>query len=130
VETQMNRKFWSILWTVLLSGCLSLSASGQSSTTQTAPAKKSSTPGIDQREENQKRRIKRGVKSGELTKHETKKLAKEEKEIRKDEKEAKADGTVTKEERKEIRKEQKKASKDIYKQKHDAQKRPKARKGS
>jgi hypothetical protein len=123
----MKIRFAGILGVVAL--LIGLTAGAQTATQSTPPAKNSTaTPVIDQREQNQKRRIKRGVKSGELTKHETKKLLKEEKEIRKDEKEAKADGTVTKEERKEIRREEKKASKDIYKQKHDAQKRPKARK--
>ncbi len=86
--------------------------------------KKSATPGINQRQRNQQARIRQGVKSGELTKHETRKLEREQGRIRADKLEAKSDGKVTKGERKAIHREQNKASKDIYKEKHDAQKRP------
>jgi len=82
----------------------------------------SETPVIDKREQNQKARIKQGVKSGELTKKEARKLGAEQKKIQRDEKKAKADGVVTPEEKAKIRKEQRKASKDIYRQKHDTQK--------
>ena len=84
---------------------------------------KSKTPVIDKREQNQKSRIKEGVKSGELTKREAARLAAEQRKIKKDEAKAKADGTVTPEERQKLRREEKRASKDIYKQKHDVQKR-------
>jgi len=82
----------------------------------------SETPVIDKREQNQKARIKQGVKSGELTKKEARRLAAEQKKIKHDEKKAKADGVVTSREKAKIRKEQKRASKDIYRQKHDTQK--------
>ncbi len=68
---------------------------------------------------NQHQRIKQGVKSGELTKHETKKLVAEQKDIRQDKKDARADGVVTKDERKDIRKDERKASADIYRKKHN-----------
>ena len=87
------------------------------------------TPVVNSRQKNQSARIKQGVKSGELTAKETAGLAKETKERRKDERAAKSDGTVTHEERKDLHKELNDTSKDIYKQKHDAQKRPKAKKG-
>lgn len=86
------------------------------------------TPGVNYRQGKQANRIQQGVKSGELTAKETAGLVKDQKEIREDKREAKADGTVTKEERKDLHKEQNQASKEIYKQKHDAQKRPKAKK--
>jgi hypothetical protein len=134
----MKIRIVSVLAACALVACLALTASAKQSSTpqsttttsQGAPPAKNpnATPVINRREKNQKARIKQGVKSGELTKHETKKLAKEQKDIREDKKEAKADGTVTKKERKEIRKDENKASKAIYKQKHDAQKRPLARK--
>ncbi|MBF8247856.1 MAG: hypothetical protein HW374_656 [Bacteroidetes bacterium] len=85
--------------------------------------KSSETPVIDKREQNQKARIKQGVKSGELTKKEARRLAAEQKKIKHDEKKAKADGVVTPEEKAKLRNEQRKASKDINRQKHDAQKR-------
>lgn len=84
--------------------------------------KRDETPAIDKREQNQKARIQQGVKSGELTKKEARRLAAEQRKIKHDEKKAKADGVVTKKEKAKIRQEQKRASKDIYRQKHDAQK--------
>jgi hypothetical protein len=141
-EETMKSRIVSVLGACALAACLAWTAAAQQSgnttpsptttqsTTQTTPPAKNpnATPVINERQKNQKARIKEGVKSGELTKHEAKKLRKEEKEIREEKKAAKADGTVTKEERKEIRKDERKASRDIAKQKHDAQKRPKARK--
>ena len=65
-------------------------------------------------------RIKQGVKSGELTKHETKTLVKQQKETRQDVKAAKADGTVTTAERKDIKQDKRQASRNIYRKKHNA----------
>ena len=67
----------------------------------------------------ERKRIKQGVKTGELTKAEAKNLINDQKEIKEEIKEAKADGTVTKEERKEIKQDQKKASRKIYRKKHN-----------
>ena len=64
-------------------------------------------------------RIKQGVKNGELTRNETARLVKQQKEIRQDVKEAKYDGKVTKRERHEIRHNKRKASKNIYVKKHN-----------
>lgn len=73
---------------------------------------------------NDRLRIKQGVKSGELTAAETARLAAQTKKL-KDEKEAyKADGVVTSEERKDLRQDKRKVSRHIYRQKHDGQTRP------
>lgn len=64
-------------------------------------------------------RIKQGVKSGELTRTETKNLVKDQKEIHQEVKSAKADGVVTGEERKEIRQDQNQASRKIFRKKHN-----------
>ncbi len=64
-------------------------------------------------------RIKQGVRSGELTKAETKNLAKDQRVIHQDIKSAKADGSVTGEERKTIRQDQNQASRKIYRKKHN-----------
>ena len=74
---------------------------------------------ISARAQTQPARIKQGVKSGELTHHETKTLIKQQKETRQDVKEAKADGVVTSFEKKEIRHDRKKSSKAIYRKKHN-----------
>ncbi len=73
---------------------------------------------------NDNRRIRQGVRSGELTKSEVVKLKKEERDIRKDEKEARQDGVVTAAERKDIRSDKRKLSRDIYRKKHNEKERP------
>lgn len=77
------------------------------------------TPGIRQRQRNQQHRIRQGVRSGELTARETRRLEKEQKEVQQEKKEARADGTVTAQERREIHKEQNQASRHIYRAKHN-----------
>lgn len=57
------------------------------------------TPQINKREKNQKERIVKGIKSGDLTAKETGKLLKQQAEIRKAERKAKSDGKVTFKER-------------------------------
>lgn len=69
--------------------------------------------------QNQRQRIKQGVKSGELTKAEAKNVINDQREIRQEVKEAKADGVVTKEERKDIKQDQRQASRKIYRKKHN-----------
>jgi hypothetical protein len=81
------------------------------------------TAQVRQREKNQHARIVQGVKSGELTKAETKNLARKEKDVRQDVREAKADGVVTPAERKDIRQDQRKASRAIYRKKHNERER-------
>ena len=79
------------------------------------------TPGITERQENQKARIEQGVKSGQLTHREAARLRAEQRGIRAEKRLAKADGVVTPAERAKIRRDQRRASRDIYRQKHDAQ---------
>ena len=76
---------------------------------------------LKQREQNQKARIKEGVKDGSVTKGEAAKLKQDQKEIRQDVRAARADGVVTGKEAAKITREQNKASRDIYKQKNDKQ---------
>lgn len=73
---------------------------------------------------NDKARIKQGVKSGELTKPETARLAAQTAKLKNEKEAYKADGVVTAQERKEYRSDKKKVSRRIYRQKHDAQTRP------
>jgi hypothetical protein len=76
---------------------------------------------LKQREQNQKARIKEGVKDGSVTKAEAAKLKQEQRQIKGDVKAAHADGVVTGKEAAKITREQNKASRDIVKQKHDKQ---------
>ena len=83
-------------------------------------------PGVNQRQHNQRERIQQGVKSGELTRRETGRLAEEQRDIRQLERGYKSDGTLTGAERRDLQHEQNQASRDIYRQKHDEQDRPPA----
>jgi len=74
---------------------------------------------VRQHGKNQRHRIAQGVKSGELTRAETRNLATDQKEIRQDVKAAKADGVVTRAERKDIKQDQRQASRKIYRKKHN-----------
>jgi hypothetical protein len=86
----------------------------------TAPARGTNTPLIDKHEANQQERIQQGKQSGELTKHEARRLRAEQKIIDRKQKRAEADGTVTAQERQGIRRMQDRAGRDIRRQKHDA----------
>ena len=76
---------------------------------------------VNQRERHQQRRITHGVRDGELTANEARKLEKEQSKIHRDEAKAKADGVFTPKERAKIQREQDRASRDIYKETHDNQ---------
>ena len=80
-----------------------------------------STPRIDQRQENQEKRIDQGAKSGQLTDKETKRLEKGQARVQKMEDKAVADGKVTKKERKKIEHTQDQQSKKIHRERHDNQ---------
>jgi hypothetical protein len=79
------------------------------------------SPGISNSQKHQTMRINQGVRSGELTRQETKRLVKEQKHVQHEKRLAKADGKVTRRERKHIRHDQRVANRDIYRQKHDNQ---------
>lgn len=81
------------------------------------PAKHS----VDAREHHQRERVEQGVRSGQLTRSETKKLVHQQREIRQEEKAYRSDGKFTKEERKDIQHDLNRASKNIREEKHDAE---------
>lgn len=87
----------------------------------TALAQTSSTPRIDQRQENQERRIDKGVASGQLNQKEAARLDKGQARVQKMEDKAMADGKMTKKERARIEHAQDQQSKKIYREKHDKQ---------
>lgn len=76
------------------------------------------------REHRQEKRIAHGVRSGELTKHEAKRLARGQKRIDLYQKKAMADGELSAEEKAELEKMQNRQNRKIRHQKHDAQSRP------
>lgn len=84
------------------------------------------TPGLDAREQNQRERIAQGVRSGELTRPETRRLVRGERHLHRHERIARSDGVVTRAERVRLQRNANRMSKRIYVQKHDAQSRPRA----
>jgi hypothetical protein len=79
------------------------------------------TPAIKHQQKHQTTRINHGIRNGELTGPEAKRLVREQKHILHEKRLAKVDGTVTRRERRHIRRDQRIASRDIYRQKHDKQ---------
>jgi len=79
------------------------------------------TPRYDARQAHQQQRIVNGVKSGELTARETRRLAAGQVHLNRVENRAKADGVVTARERAHMQHEENQQSRRIYRQKHDAQ---------
>lgn len=67
----------------------------------------------------QKTRIKRGVKSGSLTKRETARLKNQRTNIKRNVKTAKSDGKVTVKERRSLHRQLNRSSKSIYRAKHN-----------
>lgn len=80
-----------------------------------------STPRIDQRQDNQERRIDQGIASGQLTEQEAARLEKGQAHVQQMENKALADGTVTKKERAGIERAQDRQNRRIARQKHDRQ---------
>jgi hypothetical protein len=81
------------------------------------------TPVLDQREANQRARIVDGVRSGELTRPETRRLVRGERRLHRQERRAKADGKVTARERARLQRNAGQMSRRIHRQKHDRQRR-------
>lgn len=86
-----------------------------------AAAQTQSTPRVDQRQQNQERRIEAGEKSGALNQKEAARLEKGQARIQKMEDKAVADGKVTKKEKRRLEKAQDRQSRKIYREKHDKQ---------
>ena len=81
-----------------------------------------STPRIDKRQENQDKRIDKGVETGQLNQKEAARLEKGQEHVQKLEDKAVSDGKVTKREKHRIEHAQDVQSKRIARQKHDQQK--------
>lgn len=77
------------------------------------------TPHIKHTQVHQTKRIRQGVQSGELTKAETRALAKQQRRINRGKNIAKSDGTVTPGEKAVINARQNRASRNIYRKKHN-----------
>jgi hypothetical protein len=77
------------------------------------------TPRVTKRQLHQQARIEQGVKSGELTAGETKRLEFQQAKIQADKRKAKSDGVVTPAERAKLTREQNRANRKIYRLKHN-----------
>ena len=77
------------------------------------------TPRADKRQHNQKVRVKRGVKSGEITKREAKSIHHSTKSANQYEAKAKSDGKVTWKERARLEHKENKSSRKIFRTKHN-----------
>jgi hypothetical protein len=77
------------------------------------------TRSIDRREARQALRIRRGIRSGSLTRRETARLARQQARIRAHERHAKADGVVTRRERLSIQRQENRANRNIYRKRHN-----------
>ncbi|MCP3143149.1 hypothetical protein [Pyxidicoccus xibeiensis] len=91
-----------------------------------ASASRPQLSGVTRRQENQDKRIEKGLADGTLTAEEAKGLKETQARIAEAKKEALADGKVDKKERKELRKMQREASRDIFEQRHNATETPAA----
>jgi uncharacterized membrane protein YebE (DUF533 family) len=98
----------------LLFSILALAAAG------TALAQ-TSTPNVDQRQQNQERRIEQGSSSGQLTPREAQRLENRQQRTERVEERAKADGQVTARERAHMDNMQDRNSRDVRREKHDRQ---------
>ncbi len=85
-------------------------------------AEEAPTNTVDQRQENQEKRIEEGKTSGQLTEKEEHRLERRQNHIEKAEKRAEADGKVTPQEAKKLNRMQNRASREIYRKKHNNRK--------
>lgn len=74
---------------------------------------------VARRQNNQARRIERGIERGRLTQHEANRLEAQQNKIARDKEAAMADGKVTRAERRHVRHEQNRASRNIFRKKHN-----------
>ena len=88
-------------------------------TVASAASASTCSPYINQRERDQAWRIHQGVRSGELTRPEARRLGHQEREIRQDERAAKCDGRLTLAERRKLDRELNRESYRIYRLKHN-----------
>ncbi len=126
----LYRKLIGMAGVLALASPLVLAQQTTSTTTTTpATAANPATPvrkrpmSIEARQHRQQRRIAQGVKSGELTANETRRLERREAGIERREQKMRASGgKFTKGERKAVQKQLNSTSKQIYREKHDQQK--------
>jgi hypothetical protein len=113
----MKKTWLRYLAPAALVGAVGLPALGQ--TTPSTPYDGTRTPRINARQVRQQQRIAQGVRSGQLTPGETRRLERQQGRIRANKVQAKADGHVTPRERARLTRGQNRASRNIYRLKHN-----------
>ncbi len=109
----MRRTLWQLIAPALIVGALLVPA---------AAAQQRNPLGINRRESRQQRRIHQGIRSGELTRREARRIEAREARIRINEAYARrSGGRFTRGERRHIQRELNRSNRRIYRQKHDRQ---------
>jgi hypothetical protein len=85
--------------------------------------------GVNERQHRQTHRIGDGVRSGDLTRSEARRLAGEQREIRREESAYRSDGVLTPRERADLHRDLNRSSNHIWRERHDGQARPMAYNG-
>lgn len=80
-------------------------------------------PGVNARQHHQQQRIGQGLRSGDLTRDEARKLEREQRHIRREERRYLSDGQLTPGERADLQRDLNSASRHIYNERHDAEQR-------
>ncbi|HEY9165886.1 MAG TPA: hypothetical protein VIS48_06960 [Candidatus Kryptonia bacterium] len=108
---------------LILATCLALGAAGVAKAQDQPGQQPAKKPGeVTKRQINQQRRIKQGVKSGQLTPRETRNLERQRGRIqrRKMVDKAKNGGTLTKKDKAQLNRMENRSSRNIYRKKHNA----------
>ena len=101
----MRKMSWAML---MVAGLLAIPAAEASS--------------VDGREHEQRERIREGVRSGELTRHEAARLRREQTRVRREERRYRASGDgLSRRERRDLQRDLDRSSRNIRRQKHDGQ---------
>lgn len=79
--------------------------------------------GVNARQQHQQQRIGQGVRSGELTRGEARRLQREQRHIHQEERAYRSDGHLSRAERADLHRDQNRASRHIFNEKHDGQQR-------
>src|SRR5215813_10861516 len=108
---QMKRRLFHLLFLVAIGVSLA----------PTSVWAQSPNPSINRIERRDQARIRQGIRSGELTRQEARRLEAEQARIRVNERFDQADGKLSSREHRQLQKELHRASRDIYRQKHDGQ---------
>jgi aminoglycoside phosphotransferase family enzyme len=119
--SQPNRINKEIAMNKIIATMITLSLAALAAQSALAEPGSARDPRVNRHQFKQHERIEQGVRSGELTRGETRQLAAEQRAIRQEERRYKSDGVMTRDERKDLHQDLNAASRNIYNEKHDAE---------